>query len=266
MASHPLRLLNAVAPPLRTRCEPAIAYGPEPRHRLDVYRPRRPHGPPAIVLFFYGGSWQWGDRGDYGFAGRALAGAGFIGVVADYRTYPPYGFPAFLEDAALAADWVRRNAAQLGGDPARIYLMGHSAGAHIAVMLVADDRFLGAAGMSPRDVRGVIGLAGPYDFLPLRDPALVALFGPEAGHAATQPMQHVNGDEPPMLLLHGDADTTVGARNSKRLASRVRECGGSAETILYRGVGHAGILVALAPAFRFWAPVVRDVARFVGES
>jgi len=266
MLARPLRFLNAVVPTPRAHRELAVPYGPEPRHRLDVYRPRRSTGPSPLVVFFYGGSWQWGARSDYAFAGRALAGAGFVGVVADYGTYPPHAFPTFLEDGARAVDWARRNAAELGGDAARIFLMGHSAGAHIAVMLVADDRFLGAVGISAREIRGVIGLAGPYDFLPLRDPALIALFGAEDGHARTQPMHHVNGDEPAMLLLHGGADETVGAGNSKRLAARVRERGGSAEVKIYPRVGHAGILLALAPAFRFWAPVVRDVARFVRDS
>lgn len=265
MPSRPLRFLNALTPLPRVVRESGIAYGPEPRHRLDVYRPHRRSRAAPTVLFFYGGSWQWGDRNDYAFVGRALAGEGFVAVVPDYRTFPPHAFPSFLEDAALALRWARGNVERWAGDPSRLYLMGHSAGAHIAVMLAADDRWLEAVGETRRSVRGAIGLAGPYDFLPLRDPKLQALFGPEAGLAATQPINHVNGDEPAMLLLHGDADTTVGVRNSRRLAARIRECGGSVEEIVYRGVGHAGILVALIPAFRFWAPVLRDAARFIRE-
>ena len=258
----PLDLLNALTPRGRSETTAGIAFGADPRQRLDVHRPHG-GGPRAAVVFFYGGSWQSGERGDYAFAGRALAARGFVAVVPDYRTYPPHRFPAFLEDAALALRWTRDHARELGVDPRRIFPMGHSAGAHIVAMLAVDRRWTEAAGIEREAIRAAIGLAGPYDFLPLRDPNLKELFGPEGRLAETQPVNHVRGGEPPMLLLHGAADRTVGPRNSRRLAARLRDQGGEVEEVFYPRVGHAGILAALAPPFRWWAPVLRDVARFV---
>jgi acetyl esterase/lipase len=262
MARNPLRFLNAVVPARRFLHGRGIAFGPDPRQRLDVYGTQGGNAAP-IVIFFYGGSWQAGDRRDYAFVGEALASQGFVALIPDYRTYPPHGFPVFLEDGALAVRWAREHAAEIGGDPDRIFLMGHSAGAHIAAMLAIDERWLATAGVETAALGGLIGLAGPYDFLPLRDPVLKALFGAEEELPATQPVTFVNGDEPPILLLHGGSDRTVGPRNSRRLAARIREHGGSVDEIVYRRVGHAGILLALAAPFRFWAPVLRDTARFV---
>jgi acetyl esterase/lipase len=265
MACQPLRLLNAVVPSSRWVHARDVTFGADERLRLDVYG-GRPEGESApIVVFFYGGSWQSGHRADYAFVGKALASRGFVVVIPDYRVYPPHGFPVFLEDAALAVRWAREHAGEIGGDPRRLFVMGHSAGAHIAAMLVADGRYLRTVGLDGGAIRGVVGLAGPYDFLPLKDPALKALFGPEDGHPTTQPVTFVDGDEPPMLLLHGKADRTVGPRNSRRLAKRIRERGGEVEEIVYERVGHAGILLALAAPFRFWAPVLHDVTRFVRE-
>ena len=263
MACSPLRLLNAIVPSGRWVQERGREYGPEPRQRLDVYGSRERTKPAPIVIFFYGGSWQAGARADYAFVGEALASRGFVAMIADYRVYPPHAFPLFVEDGALAVRWAREHGAEHGGDPGRVFVMGHSAGAHISAMLAADPRYLKGVGVPPDAIRGVVGLAGPYDFLPLKDPVLKALFGAEDGLHATQPVTFVDGDEPPMLLLHGKADTTVGPRNSRRLAARIRERGGEVEEIVYDGVGHAGILLALAAPFRFWAPVLADAERFV---
>jgi acetyl esterase/lipase len=263
MLENPLRLLSAVVPSGRFLHARGLSFGPDARQRLDVYRGTRVGEAAPIVVFFYGGSWQRGDRTDYAFVGEALASRGFGAIIPDYRVYPPHGFPVFLEDAALAVRWAREHGAELGGDPRRIFVMGHSAGAHIAAMLAVDGRYLHTVGLDGDALRGVIGLAGPYDFLPLKDPVLKALFGAEDALQVTQPVTFVDGDEPPMLLLHGAKDRTVGPRNSRRLAARIRERGGEVEEIVYRGVGHGGILIALAAPFRFWAPVLRDTERFV---
>ncbi|MGH7805827.1 MAG: alpha/beta hydrolase [Candidatus Binatia bacterium] len=260
-----IRLLNAVVRSGRYVQASDVSFGADGRMRLDVYRSRRAAAPAPIVVFFYGGSWQRGERADYAFVGEALASRGIVTVIADYRIYPPHGFPSFLEDGALAVRWAREHAHEIGGDPGRLFVMGHSAGAHIAAMLAVDRRYLKTVDLDGEMLRGVIGLAGPYDFLPLKDPVLKALFGPEDGLPTTQPVTFVDGAEPPMLLLHGKADRTVGPRNSRRLAARIRERGGAVDEIVYEGVGHVGILLALAAPFRFWAPVLDDTVRFVRE-
>lgn len=236
-------------------------YGPDPRHRLDLYAPARlAEGRLLpVIVFLYGGSWASGLRQGYGFAGRALAAQGFLAAVPDYRLVPDIRFPAFLEDCAAAVRWVAEHAARFGGDPERIVLAGHSAGAYNAAMLALDPQWLG--GERSR-VRGLIGLAGPYDFLPLKGPATLAAFGEAPDLAATQPVGFASNGGPPALLLHGAEDRTVSPRNSRRLAEALQEGGGKAEARLYPRIGHIAILTALARPFRRRAPVLADMAAF----
>lgn len=264
-------MLNAAVPHRTFRASTAIPYGPDARQKLDVYEPfepndtlsTAPHGRP-VVVFFYGGSWQTGKRGDYLFVGQALASRGFIAVLPDYRTWPDTGFPGFVEDAAAAVRWARDHAAEFGGDPSEIFLMGHSAGAHIAVLLATDGHYLAAQRMSKRDLSGVIGLAGPYDFLPLTDPVLKEIFPPTL-RAASQPINFVSGDEPPMFLAAGKRDTTVDPGNTDRLAARMLAAGDTVKVKHYPHVGHVLLVAAIASPLRFLAPVLTDAANFINE-
>lgn len=244
----------------RQPTEAGQAYGALPVQRLDLHRARGAE-PAPVAVFLHGGRWREGRREDYRFVGAALAARGILVLVPDYRRFPEVRFPAFVEDAARAVAWAREHAAAHGGDPDRIVLVGHSAGAHIAALLATDARYLARHGLQPRDLRGVVGIAGPYDFLPLTDPGLRAVFGDESGWQASQPVHFVDGDEPPFLLLHGDADRSVGLRNSETLAERLRASGGKVEHRVYPDVGHVRIL----SAFRFprLAPTLRDTAAFI---
>jgi acetyl esterase/lipase len=238
----------------------SAAYGPDPMHGLDVYRPTSAQNGP-VVLFFYGGRWKGGSRADYAFVGEALAAQGLLTFVADYRQFPQVRFPDFVHDAAQATAWARAHAREFGGDPDRLFLAGHSAGAHLAAMLATDSRYLAQVGMSPRDVRGVIGIAGPYDFVPLTDPELQTIFGPESRWPDSQPVNFVDGDEPPFLLLHGDDDKLVWPRNSRRLNARLSEAGSEVTYREYAGLGHIRILSGLrSPRF---APTRADLVEFV---
>lgn len=235
------------------------AFGPDPRQRLDVWAPRHQGGPLPVIVFFYGGSWNSGLREGYGFAARALAARGFVVVVPDYRLVPQVRWPAFVEDGAAALRWVQANIAGHGGDPARIAVMGHSAGAHIALLLTLDRRW-GVAGM----IRAAVGLAGPYDFLPFTaGGAADAALGNAADLNDTQPIHFARGDAPPLLLLHGGKDTTVLPRNSQRLANAINDLGGHAELRLYPEVSHVGILLGLSKPFRGRAPVLADSSNFL---
>jgi acetyl esterase/lipase len=259
----PADIVNATVSVAGLAGEAGVAYGPHPRHRLDVYRPAgAPDGLPVIV-FFYGGAWQTGARADYLFVAAALARAGMVVVVPDYRVLPDARFPGFLADCAQAVALVRREARRWGGDPGRLFVMGHSAGAYNAAMLALDPRYLLAAGDSRDRLAGMIGLAGPYDFLPFLTDDIRAVFAPPADKRETQPIAHANGGNPPLLLLHGGRDDTCYPRNSLALAARVRAAGGPAEAKLYRGVGHIGIIAGFAPLFRWRVPVLADVAGFI---
>jgi acetyl esterase/lipase len=241
-----------------------VAYGPLPRQRLDVWRRSGAQRRPAPVLvWFYGGSWNSGARGDYGFAARAFAEKGFVVVVPDYRLVPSVRYPAFLQDAAAAVAWTRANAARLGGDADRIVLAGHSAGAYLAVMLALDARWLAAAGADADAVKAVAGLAGPYDFYPFTTDASRQAFGQAAEPAATQPVNHARADAPPLWLAAGTADTIVRPRNSESLARRQRSLGGRVAFVQYDGLDHYDIVMALSRPFRGKAPVLDDAAAFL---
>ncbi|WAC28751.1 alpha/beta hydrolase [Ancylobacter sp. SL191] len=258
----PLTLLNTAARFGAYDRVTGIAYGADPRQRLDVYRPRG-EGPHPVAVFFYGGSWQEGDRALYRFVGAALASRGILTLIPDYRVYPQVRFPEFLDDAAASVRWARNHASAQGGDPDRLVLLGHSAGAHIAAMLALDPQWLESVGLSPRDLAGMAGLAGPYDFLPLKDPVLQIIFGPETKRDRTQPINFVAPDAPPLLLIAGAKDRTVDPGNSTRLAERAARVGAQARAVIYPNLDHRTILGTLSPLLRPLAPVLYDMTRFV---
>jgi acetyl esterase/lipase len=240
----------------------SIPYGNGARRTLDVYRPVGISGAP-VVVFFYGGSWQSGSKAIYRFVGAALARRGYLTIVPDYRLYPEVRYPEFLDDAALAVRWARDNAARLGGDPDKLFVMGHSAGGYIAAMLALDRRWLGKVGLDPdRDLAGLIGVAGPYDFLPLRDETLKVIFGGST-MPETQPITHVARGAPPALLLTGASDGMVDPGNATRLAARLHAAGDDATVVTYPRVGHLTIIAAFAGPLRFLAPALHDVDGFI---
>ena len=244
------------------RVAKGLAYGPDPRQKLDVYAPVGGGRDLPVVVFFYGGAWDSGRRQDYGFAGRALAARGYVVVVPDYRLVPEVHFPDFLRDCAQAVRWARREAGRYGGDGGRVVLAGHSAGAYNAAMLALDPRWLGADRAA---VRGLVALAGPFDFLPLDDPASIATFSRWPRLAETQPITFAGAGAPPALLLHGADDERVRPRNSQRLKAALDRAGTRAVLKLYPAMTHAGILLALSRPWRGGAPVLEDVDRFVRE-
>ena len=237
-----------------------VPFGAHPRQHLDIFAPRKGAERRPVLVFFYGGNWDSGDRHDYGFAGRAFAELGYVTVLPDYHHTHEQPYPAFMDDAAAALAWVVGHVADYGGDPERIVVAGHSAGAYIAVTLALDTRWGAAAG-----IRAAIGLAGPYDFLPFDSPVTERTFGHVEDLPATQPINHARADAPPLLLITGEADTTVYPRHSRDLAARMRDIGGAAELIIYPGASHTDPLKALARPFRRQAPVLGDIAAFLGR-
>lgn len=258
-ACSPLGVLNAMAP--KRLAARDIPYGPGPRRTLDVYAPARRHGTAPVVVFIYGGSWDSGDKAEYRFVGGALAAAGFVTIIPDYRLYPEVVFPAFLDDCAAAFAWACAHGGDYGGN-GRMVLVGHSAGAYNAAMLALDPSYLARAGAT-RPLAGTVGLAGPYDFLPVRTAELKAIFGQPPTPPDTQPINHVDGKNAPMLLLAGASDTTVLPRNTVRLAARIRAAGGPVESRIYPGIDHKEIIGAMGVPFRFIAPTYPDVTRFI---
>jgi len=312
----PLQVFNALVPKdaggrVLMR---GVAFGAEPRQRLDVYVPTevtptrdaarrdpgvdargqaprvearaqalplsggggngndppangasspQPAGPRPILVYLYGGSWANGTRRGYDFVGRAFAAAGFVTIVPDYRLYPDVRYPSFLEDCAAAVAWARAHAAEIGGDPDRILLVGHSAGAYNVAMLALDPRWLAAAGVPCSAIVAWAGLAGPYDFLPLAVAATQRTFGEADDLPDTQPVNHVDPGDPPALVATGDLDRTVAPRHTMTLAALMRETGIAAEAKIYNDVGHLGIAAAIARPLRGRAPVLADIVAFL---
>jgi acetyl esterase/lipase len=239
-----------------------IAYGAESRQRLDIYRPPAIEASAGVIVFVYGGSWSSGRKQDYAFVAKALAAGGFVTVLFDYRLVPDIRYPVFVEDAAKAVAWTYRNIEDYGGDPERLFLAGHSAGAYSALMVALAPEFLAAEGLPASVVKGIAGLSGPYDFLPLDSDATRAAFGGFAQLERTQPVNRVSGDAPPLFLATGEADTLVYPRNTRALAKAARQAGVRVETRFYSGVDHAGTLLALSRPLRNRAPVLEDVTDF----
>ena len=239
------------------------AYGANPRQRLDVYAPRTAKGRAPLAVFFYGGSWDSGRRQDYNWVGHALAARGFVTIVADYRLYPEVKYPDFLADSAQAVRWACDNAGRYGGDPARIVLVGHSAGAYNAAMLAFDGRYLTGAGVNPRQVKAMAGLSGPYDFLPLQGDITHRIFGETADLPGTQPAAYVTAASPPAFLATGDADDMVWPKNTVALARSLRAAGVEVEERHYPGVDHVRMVLALSRPLRGRAPVLDEMTAFL---
>lgn len=239
-----------------------VPFGPAPWQRADVYRPSHLKGPVPVIVFWYGGGWTQGGRAQYRFVGTALAGLGYVAVLPDYRLYPQVRFPAFLDDAAAAVAWVQSHAAHYGGDPHRIVLMGHSAGAHMAAMLAVNHVYLRRAGVDTRNIAGLIGLSGPYELAP-NTPTLNAIFAAPYTPEDWQVLPHVGADAPPTLLIHGGADALVWESNSEHLAAALRRNAVPVTLVVYPGLGHGDTVAGLAWVARFRAPTLENIGRFM---
>lgn len=258
-------LLNGTVPGDGYTVSRDLPYGEGPRRTLDLYVPDGAPADAPLLVFFYGGSWDSGSKGIYPFVGQAFASLGYVTAIPDYRVYPEVRFPGFVEDAAAATVWVEREVTKRRGTrPRAVFLAGHSAGAHIAMLLALDPGWITRAGGDACAQAGAaVGLAGPYDFLPLTSERLKQVFGPGPAGPETQPISFAGGGDPPLLLLHGTDDGTVLPRNSQRLAAAVNAAGGQATVKLYDGVGHVRIVGALQYRLRFLAPVLDDMDGFL---
>jgi acetyl esterase/lipase len=246
----------------------AARYGSDPAQKLEMFLPAdvgTRKGPLPIVVFIHGGGWRSGDPHDYRFMARALAPQGYAVVLAGYRLYPKAQYPGMLEDGAAALRWVADHAGALGGDPQRVVLMGHSAGAYNAVMLGLDKRWLAARGLDADTLRGVVGLSGPYDFYPFESEATKLSFGKAPNPEETQPVVHARAGGPPLLLVHGTADTRVRPRNSVELARTMTRAGAPTRAVLLDGVTHEGLIMLFARPFSHDARALDAVLPFLAK-
>ncbi|RYZ12454.1 MAG: alpha/beta hydrolase [Comamonadaceae bacterium] len=268
-ACSPLALLDRTVPGDTHVFKGDIAYGADARQKLDVFRPlpdRLPaFGARPLVVFFYGGTWSAGDRADFRFVAEALASAGAVVVLPDYRLSPRVVYPAFVRDSALAVKWAIDHAVELGADPAQIYVMGHSSGAYNAAMVALDARWLGELGASPAQLAGWIGMAGPYDFLPIENPRAQVAFDWPRTPASSQPMNHVSPRSPRALLLAATKDDIVDpVRNTRRMAEHLASAGVPVETRYFDDLGHLTLIGAVARSLRWiGGPVLPPILEFL---
>ncbi len=264
--------INSLALTGQYDVETNISYGEHATNKLDIYVPELDKTPDRVkhypvVIFFYGGCWggcKTYPKEHYRFVAQALTSNNTIVVIPDYRLYPDVRFPQIMDDARIATNWVKNHIHEYGGNPDQLFLTGHSAGAHLAAMLTLNEDYLQPEAY--RSIRGFVGLAGPYDFLPFTENYQKEVFGPPERYSESQPVNYVDGNEPPLLLLYGTEDDSVKPHNINNLEEKVRQSGGNVKTFRYAGLDHAGILAALSIPLRDRHPVWSDIKAFVQET
>ncbi|NET71562.1 MAG: alpha/beta hydrolase [Sphaerospermopsis sp. SIO1G2] len=241
-----------------------VAYGKEPWQKLDVYWPKDYGESTPIIVFYYGGSWTKGSKDEYEFVASRFVEDGFIVIIPDYGKYPDAVYPNFVEDAAEVTKWLDINVEAISGGRENIHLIGHSAGAHIGAMLIADERFLAAQSLAPNFYRSFIGISGPYSFTPgikrYQD-----IFGPEEKYPLMQADRFIDGDEPPMLLLHAERDWLVNKSNMEKMVAAIDKAGGIVSTSSYESLGHLSIIGSFSNAFPIGDDVANDIVTFINE-
>lgn len=243
--------------------ERGIPYGTHARNRLDVYFPHAAREPAPIILFLYGGGWTSGAREMYGFAGAALAARGFVTVIPDYRLYPEVTYPDFMADTAHAYLWAQTYLARSGTGDAPLFIMGHSAGAHIGALLAYDRTYITEIGGNSGLISGFIGLSGPYGYDPTTHERSRKVFSNAESAAQVQPVEQVSAPAPPALLMHGSNDTVVKVLNAHRMRQALESAGSTARVIEFKNAGHTDLMVALSRLYRWRVPVLEQIAAFI---
>jgi len=263
-ACSALQIISNTSPSDHYQKTASISYAEGARRKLDYYVPLNVSEDAPMVVFFYGGGWRKGEREKYEFVASALTDAGFRVVIPDYRLYPEVAFPEFMLDAAQAVAWAHDKQSLVVSSEPKIYLMGHSAGAHIAALLATDFSYLERQSLGPDAIAALVGLSGPYDFLPLKSGYLEQVF-PESSRSTSQPINFVSGSTPATLLIHGRDDDVVEPGNSERFAEALRAEGVEVSVRLYDGTGHAAVAAALAPRLDFIADTLDDSIGFINK-
>jgi acetyl esterase/lipase len=197
------------------------------KDRLDIYVPEPASRAPVIVSF-YGGGLRDGDKSRHVKVGQRFAAAGYVTVIANYRLSPGVTHPAHVQDAAAAVAWVKKNIAAHGGDPDKVFVLGHSAGTYLAALLATDPRYLSAHGLTPADVRGYVPVSA---FFYVDRPGVAPdrpkdTWGTDAAvWKSASPGTHVAAGAPPLLLLYADGDDEWRRNQQGEFATALRAKG-----------------------------------------
>jgi acetyl esterase/lipase len=248
-----------------------VAFHPEMAPRLDVYSPESGSGHPVLV-FVHGGSWDSYHKELFAPVAMKLVPEGMVVVIPDYTLYPDAGYEQMTREVAAAVSWTLENVTAFGGDPGRVIVAGHSAGAHLSALAIMDERWLEAAGHSSREICGWVGMSGVYDVQAEADywrargdepRTMTAVMGGAQRFGQASPISYVRPDLPPVLLIHGQEDKTVPVEIAVDLQARLQGAGANSELKIYPQAGHTDFLFDALLEDR--APVVADLAEFVHQ-
>jgi arylformamidase len=219
-----------------------VAYGGGPRHRLDVF-PAPPKASPApIAIFIHGGYWKSGDKSNYSLVANGLRGLGAAVVVISYPLCPGASFSQVVAAPRDAVRWVQAHAADFAGDPNRIWLFGHSAGAHLAAMCYCHS--VGDAGaLPPGTVKGAVMTSGMYDLEPIRLSYLNSelKLGPEEVERFS-PARLAPAADGPLIIAVGDQESAEYLRQAKEFVGALADKGARAQLAVLPATNHYSML------------------------
>jgi acetyl esterase/lipase len=246
-----------------------VAFHLDMAPRLDVYWPGEGEGYP-VLIFVHGGSWKDYDKKLFAPVAQKLLPEGMVVVIPDYTLYPDATYEQMARETAAAIAWTLENAARYGGDPDRIIVAGHSAGAHLSGLAVLDPRYLEELGHSSDEICGWIGMSGVYDIQAEYDywvdkgstpEVMLEVMGGQQNFGQASPLSYVRAGLPPLLVIHGDEDETVPVAISTAFHAALQAAGAPSRLIVYPGAGHSDYLFAGLSEER--APIVDHIVQFV---
>ncbi|UPL48843.1 alpha/beta hydrolase [Hymenobacter sublimis] len=273
-----LAVANEYATARPSRRTQDVAYVPvtdsayqDQRHRLDVYAPKASSATlRPVVVFIHGGNWNSGSKNLYSFIGRRLAKQGVVAVIINYRLAPQVQVPQMADDCTRAVIWTVGHIKEYGGDPSRIFVMGHSAGGGLAALLAADNRLFERRGVAQNPVRGAI-LDDPagldmYDYLQKKqyagDAQYLVSFGrqPE-GWREVSALYHVTAQSPPFLVYVGGETYPSIQSSSARFRQKLTKLGHAPGYRVLPGKNHIPMVLQL-----YWQHniIYRELLAFVG--
>lgn len=221
--------------PMRT----GIAYGPTPAERLDLFFPPPRAATGAVHIFIHGGYWRMFAKEDFSFVAETVTQAGAIAVIVDYALMPAVRMETLIAQLRRACGWVRGHIGEFGGDPAHLTLSGHSAGAHLGALVLADPALAGA-------INGALLLSGLYDLAPLQGSflkELIALTDEEVAHYS--PLRHAYGPSGRVSLLVGARETAPFHAQSAAFARHLAQAGVDVETATVAQADHMSLVADL---------------------
>ncbi|MCU4483679.1 alpha/beta hydrolase [Acinetobacter ursingii] len=256
--------LNFLTPKSTYIAQKNIAYGLKARQRLDLYRAKKPLKQQPLIVFIHGGAWQHGDKKDYGFIGESFAREGYDVAVINYHLAPEYIFPSYIDDLALALNFLDQHQTKLKISTENVILMGHSAGAFNVMSVVYHPH---PNLVHCRDnIKAIIGIAGPYHFDYKGDPLAQDAFDQEIPYQQVMPYYFVDSNQIRHYLLMAENDQIVAAKNTIDFDHILSQHGNHSHIAIIPKTGHISIIGTLSSLFSRYFKTKRTILSFLKES